>query len=96
MPALKQERCLRLKSERMKAFGDVTCIKEKQMNQATPWEKIYSSDEWHEERIKRHRRYVAKKQIGVFFKYSITGSVVVIAVGSVALVAVAFIEIMIG
>ena len=66
------------------------------MSQATPWTKIYSSDEWHKERIKRQRRYAARKQIGVFFKYSITGSVVVVAVGSVALVAMALIEIVIG
>ena len=65
------------------------------MNQATPWEKIYSSDEWHEERIKRQRRYVAKKQIGVFFKYSITVSALMIVSSSVVLVLWALIEVFI-
>ena len=65
------------------------------MNQATPWEKIYSSDEWHEERIKRHRRYVAKKKLGAFFKYSITVSTLMIVSSSVALVLWALIEVFI-
>lgn len=47
----------------MKLFGEGICTKEVEMSQATPWTRIYTNDEWHEERMRRIKRHKWRMRI---------------------------------